>query len=957
MNIAKYKKTTRGFSLVEVIVASALMSLFFGGLMSGVQLMISMIGHSKAEAGARSLAVSKMEYIRSLDYDSVGTVSGIPSGNIPQASTTTLNNIAYTERVLIQYLDREEDGFGENDDNGLTEDSKRIKIEYTWNIRGENDSLVIISDVIPRGIETTSGGGTLLINVFDSSVQPVVGADVHVFNNSVATDTIDVIVTTNANGIANFPGAPARGGYQITVTKDGYSTDQTYSATPENPNPNPSHVSVSVGTVSTTYFSIDLLSDLTLRAISTPVKGVFSDSFSDSSQLSTSTDIAIVGGSLVLAGGGTYEETGTAFSVASEPSSITSWESIDFNGVSAESNDYRVRVYSAQIVGSSTVYTLIPDSALTSNSVGFISGPVDITSIDSTTYPSLALGVTLTTTDSSVTPELQDWSITHVESESPVVGATFSVVSSKIIGTNDGQPVPKYSSSVTTNGSGEVVLSNIEWDAYDITIDGDIEGYDIAESYAAIPYAVSPNTDDTLTLVLQPHSQYSLRVTVVDTLGDVITGAGVHLYNGIFDETFETSIYGQVFFDTVSSATDYSLDVTATGYDDDTQSNISVIDNTQIQVVMALEGTGDSETSTSTPPTSSNYLPGYTSRVPISIAGPSLFGNVSNFPVYLNLDDLPGSFFNSVQADGDDIRLTEEDGVSELPFELVSIDTSGGTGQLYFKAPSLLISTTTNFYLYFGNSTSTSYSTSASYGRDNVWTESYIAVYHLEESQSGTGNASVYVDSTGNGYNGNDYVAATGKIGKLGSGQEFDNANTDYITLPYQILNGATNVTTSMWFRSSTATIHSLISGANYSEANEYLLWLRGDTSNVELFSHGEPREVYGVSSLYDNAWRMITAVLDDSANQARLYINGAEDNQSPSSANVSALNISSGGLMIGQDQDSVGGGFQSNQELDGYIDEVRMSGVVRSSGWIANEYSNQNSPTSFYTIGTIESE
>jgi hypothetical protein len=39
-----------------------------------------------------------------------------------------------------------------------------------------------------------------------------------------------------------------------------------------------------------------------------------------------------------------------------------------------------------------------------------------------------------------------------------------------------------------------------------------------------------------------------------------------------------------------------------------------------------------------------------------------------------------------------------------------------------------------------------------------------------------------------------------------------------------------------------------------------------------------------------------------------------------------------------------------------GGIDEVRISSTPRSAGWIATEYSNQNSPSTFLTIGVQES-
>ena len=64
MREKRHNGTHHGFSLVEVIVVSALVTLIFGGLFTGVRFMVELIGHSKAESGARSLAVAKIEYIR-----------------------------------------------------------------------------------------------------------------------------------------------------------------------------------------------------------------------------------------------------------------------------------------------------------------------------------------------------------------------------------------------------------------------------------------------------------------------------------------------------------------------------------------------------------------------------------------------------------------------------------------------------------------------------------------------------------------------------------------------------------------------------------------------------------------------------------------------------------------------------------------------------------------------------
>ncbi len=955
----------RGFGLVETMIAAALMLLVFGGIFAGLHLMMEIITHSKAEAGARSLAIDQMEYIRSLDYDNAATIAGIPAGTIPQSSTTTLNGIIYDVRILIKYIDRPEDGFGENDnkipgipkdDNGIMNDSKVVKIVYSWTIKGDTKNYTLVSDIIPPGIESNVGGGTLFINVFDASVQPVSNAEVHIYNDA-GSSPIDITVFTNANGMANFPGAPAQGGYEITVTKPGYSTDQTYSASSTNANPNPPHVAVAVGAVSTVYFAIDELSDLTLLAISTPVTSLFTDTFANPNNLPVRASTTVSGDEITLENvSGSYLSPGHAYATKTAPATIANWEYLDFNGTTTASSSYAVHMYSVSGSGAAAVYTLVPDTDLANNSTGFTEGPVNLTALDVATYPALAPGVTFTTEDNSETSILYDWSLSHVESETPISGVTFDLESSKTIGDNGGVPVHKYTNQVTTDGSGESPLTDMEWDAYQVTIDGGAEGYDISETYDPIPFALSPGVTDTLTFVLEPHVTQSLRVTVTDTLGAPQSGADVRLYNGGFDQTLETSIYGQAFFNSgVASATDYTIEVTKGSFDDYSQTDVIITSNVEMPVVMGTGGSGGGGASTSTTAASS-FLADYTKRIPLSIAGTSLFGDVSDFPVYLDLSDLPSSFFTDVQSDGDDIRITTNDGLTEVPFELVSINTGAETGQLHFKAPSLLTSTTSIFYIYYEKLLASGYADSDTYGRNNVWINDYLAVYHLEEAQVGTGNSNVYIDSTGQGGDGDDNVTATDKTGKLGLGQEFNNAFTDNIELPYTVLDNQTDVTATFWYRTNTSDYMSILSGAkndSSSGANEYLLWFQ-DRNDIQFFAHGS-RENFDIFNINDNVYRYYASVRDDTNNQSRLYINGNEDNQSPTNHSMSMLDIAAGGLFIGVDQDSIGGSF--DQELDGELDELRIVGGVRDSNWISNVYLNQNTPTVFYSIGSVEIE
>lgn len=40
---------------------------------------------------------------------------------------------------------------------------------------------------------------------------------------------------------------------------------------------------------------------------------------------------------------------------------------------------------------------------------------------------------------------------------------------------------------------------------------------------------------------------------------------------------------------------------------------------------------------------------------------------------------------------------------------------------------------------------------------------------------------------------------------------------------------------------------------------------------------------------------------------------------------------------------------------LHGTVDEVRLATVARSAGWIATEFANQSSPSTFYGVGPEE--
>ncbi len=83
-----------------------------------------------------------------------------------------------------------------------------------------------------------------------------------------------------------------------------------------------------------------------------------------------------------------------------------------------------------------------------------------------------------------------------------------------------------------------------------------------------------------------------------------------------------------------------------------------------------------------------------------------------------------------------------------------------------------------------------------------------------------------------------------------------------------------------------------------------------------------------------------------DGAN-IRIYVDGVLDKEEARSSG-NPLETSTDTMFIGKYTGDTNHYF-------GTIDEVRISDVARDAGWISTEYSNQNSPDTFYSMGNEE--
>lgn len=564
-------KKSAGFSLVEVLVVSAVMLVVFGGLLSGFRYSLDLIATSRAKLTALTVANDQMEYIRSLSYNEAGTIAGLPAGAIPQVSTTSLNQIVFTKTILIRYVDSAADGTGGADSNGITTDYKEAKVTVSWLQRGVTKEIFLVSTIIPRSIETNVGGGTMRVNVYDSTfVTPLPGVDVRLYNNS-GTTTVDVTISTDSTGVALFGGAPAGSGYQVFVSAPGYSTDQTNVSTTSLPNPTTLPATVALSNVTTLNFFIDRLATFQVTTLANKNEATSTESFDTSSGIATSTNSDISGGQVTLASSaGVYVPLGTVYLASTTPVSLARWSGILVSRAIPGNTNHRLSVYT--LAGTST-YTRIPDSDFPGNSAGFSGSVISLATLSAVTYPSISIGATLTTTDTNVTPSIDEISVWYVVNESTRNNLPITVTGDRVKGTLvDSSPVYKNIYATTTGSSGIRLLTGVEFDLYTLTS----SGLDVSEACTANPSNVPANSTVTAIYTLVANTATTLRVVVNRPDGTPLPNARVELSNGGAPLVRLTGWCGQVFFSGLTSAPDYDMTVSASGYTTSTQLDFDV---------------------------------------------------------------------------------------------------------------------------------------------------------------------------------------------------------------------------------------------------------------------------------------------------------------------------------------------------------------------------------------------
>jgi prepilin-type N-terminal cleavage/methylation domain-containing protein len=281
----KKQNKQKGFSLMELVVGVAIFAILATGLLTSFSVLSRSVRAARIQTAIATIASNELEILHNLPYSQIGTVNGNPNGSLPDQNnpqTVVFDSRNYKVYYEVTYIDDPADGTILAGTDAAPDDYKQVKMKV---VTPDNQITAFVTTIAPKGLEGLVSAGAILVNVIDANGNPVSGASVHIENLAANPDIILDRTSDSAGkwaevGLPEASGAAGKlpaNSYHIVVTKNGYSTDQTYPISVQNPNPVKPDATVLNGQVTSLTFQIDLLANLTIKTLDQycqPLSGV-----------------------------------------------------------------------------------------------------------------------------------------------------------------------------------------------------------------------------------------------------------------------------------------------------------------------------------------------------------------------------------------------------------------------------------------------------------------------------------------------------------------------------------------------------------------------------------------------------------------------------------------------------------------------------------------------------------
>ena len=354
-------------------------------------------------------------------------------------------------------------------------------------------------------------------------------------------------------------------------------------------------------------------------------------------------------------------------------------------------------------------------------------------------------------------------------------------------------------------------------------------------------------------------------------------------------------------------------------------------------------------------------LTGYGRKCKLTIQNSKVPGTLSDFPVLLDLTNLPSEMFD---ADGSypalngglDVKFSSDSaGETQLACEIVTFtinnDPALGKAEIHVKVPSVTSATDTDFYVWYNKAGDTLAAETDTYGKHNVWDSNYQLVMHMNDATTST-----ILDSTSNSNDAtkkaaNEPVEVDGQVGKA---QSFDGVD-DFINMNAKLCSNQDSLTIESLTKinsingDSAVCLYREIDNGWNGNGPEFTV---RDSTNVVSFSYNNgyppvPKYVNHSDPVSIAIWYNFTATYSKGGD-AIVYIDG-----------VNGGSVTQTTASITSDYNGKIGWYDNTTGVEDWNDidvaEFRISHSVRSANWLETVHNNQSDPATFIIEGTPE--
>ena len=362
--------------------------------------------------------------------------------------------------------------------------------------------------------------------------------------------------------------------------------------------------------------------------------------------------------------------------------------------------------------------------------------------------------------------------------------------------------------------------------------------------------------------------------------------------------------------------------------------------NTTINAVAYASGMTDSAVGTASYTISGGgpawYNSAWSSRKAVSIDHTKVMGgsDLTNFPLLFAVTDASlksaANGGGMGQPDGTDMLFTASDGVTKLNHEIETYNASTGQVLAWVQIPTLSAASDTAIYVYYGNAGAANQQNAAA-----TWDSSFKTVWHFASGATLSG-----ADSTATANPGR-IAGAVAAAGQIGGGASFNGSAS--VTANAGGVLAAHAWTVSLWIkRNAVVSIANLFNLADAAGQPVGLCYWYG----ILLCQQGAPlaaNTTQLASPPGVGSWHLYSFTYDGSSARMKIYVDGVDQGAAGTGLYWTPYGTNQFALSYG-----LGGGWPAPMT----VDEVRIANLMRSPGWIATEYNNQNSPGTFAVLG-----